>query len=297
MRGWIAVSRKLLDPGHDLFGDDEPVCKAMAWIDLIGCAEWRRDGDLDRGCFQHATEYLRRRWNWPSKSKVYRFLKALERDERIEKVRSGSPNESSVWRIVKYDQYQFDPERGLERAPERGLERGDTGDVGENDVERNAEQNAERNAVWNGDKQERNNKGEQETLFTGDAGDQFPHPNDLPKNSAGNLVYPREYEVFWQAYPDRRGSNSKKGGYRKWRQTVLDGVRPDRLYEAVLNYRSYLESEGKVGTPYVKQAKTFLGPDEHWRQAWDDQPASESDPNRQMREDFRRRVELLDRVE
>lgn len=300
-RGWVAVWRQMLDPSHDLFGDNEPVCKALAWIDLVGLAEWRNGEDLDRGCFQHANEYLRRRWNWPTKSKVHRFLKRLIRHDRIVKEADGEAyHDPSIYRIVNYDQYQFEPgaypERPAERQPERPTERQTPGSSGEEEGARNDQRNDNRNDNRNGSKEVIRSKEEQTELMGDGSSDRFPHPNDLPKDG-GQYVYPTEFEVWWEVYPERRGSNSKIGAYRKWRSTVLDGVRPDRLYEAALKYRSHLESEGQVGTPYVKQAKTFLGPDEHWRQAWDDQPDPESEPNRKMRNDFRRRVDLLDRME
>ena len=81
-------------------------------------------------------------------------------------------------------------------------------------------------------------------------------------------AYPPTFERFWAAYPRRAGGNPKKAALRQWRATRRKGVTAEELEEAVSRYAAYCDATGKTGTEYVKQASTFLGRDEHWREDW-----------------------------
>lgn len=94
----------------------------------------------------------------------------------------------------------------------------------------------------------------------GGEGNEYPAPSDAV---GGN--YPDEFEAAWSAYPDREGSNSKKAGYRKWLATVRNGADPEELLAATRIYARRMERDGKVGGRFVKQTRTFFGPDDYWR--------------------------------
>lgn len=93
-----------------------------------------------------------------------------------------------------------------------------------------------------------------------DAGDEYPTPSEA---TGGN--YPDAFEDAWSAYPDREGSNPKKAAYRRWLATVRNGADPEELLEATRIYADRMEREGNVGGRFVKQAKTFFGRDDFWR--------------------------------
>jgi hypothetical protein len=80
------------------------------------------------------------------------------------------------------------------------------------------------------------------------------------------------FDELWSAYPKREGGNSKKAAFRAYKARLRDGVRPDELLEGVTRYARYCDSADPplTGTRFVKQAATFLGPDEHWRESWED---------------------------
>src|SRR5690606_12711221 len=87
-----------------------------------------------------------------------------------------------------------------------------------------------------------------------------------PQEEAKASEYPQEFEAFWQAYPKREGGNSKKAAFRRWSALRKRGGSATDLIRAAPAYAKEQERLGNVGTRYVKQATTFLGPDEHWRQ-------------------------------
>jgi hypothetical protein len=81
-------------------------------------------------------------------------------------------------------------------------------------------------------------------------------------------AYPEAFQLFWAAYPQRAGANPKKAAHRRWAVTVRKGTTPEELEAAAQRYARYCDSTETTDTPYVKQAATFLGPDEHWRENW-----------------------------
>ena len=79
--------------------------------------------------------------------------------------------------------------------------------------------------------------------------------------------YTEGFERFWSAYPKRLGTNSKKSAFKSWKARLREGVSADDLIRAASCYATACIAAKKIGTEYVKQAATFLSPDEHWREA------------------------------
>ena len=93
-------------------------------------------------------------------------------------------------------------------------------------------------------------------------------------------AYPTPFRRFWAAYPRRAGGNSKKAAYRKWQATLRKGATADELEDVASRYAAYCDATETTGTRYVKQAATFLGPDEHWREEWAVPSKNGPDPER-----------------
>lgn len=83
-------------------------------------------------------------------------------------------------------------------------------------------------------------------------------------NGAGKPEYPPEFEETWAEYPMRAGGDSKKDAFKAWRASVNRGHDPETILAGLLRYRRFLEETGKVGSEYVKRAKTFFGPGDHF---------------------------------
>ena len=81
-------------------------------------------------------------------------------------------------------------------------------------------------------------------------------------------TYPPEFEATWNAYPKRLGGNSKADAFKAWRARRKAGVPAEELHTGVVRYGRFLQASGKAGSEYVKQAATFFGPAEHWREPW-----------------------------
>jgi hypothetical protein len=79
----------------------------------------------------------------------------------------------------------------------------------------------------------------------------------------------QDFEIFWQAYPKRSGSNPKKPALKCWQARLKEkGVTAADLIGSAKAYAGYCQATDKLGTEYVMQAKTFLGPNDCWRQDW-----------------------------
>jgi hypothetical protein len=49
---------------------------------------------------------------------------------------------------------------------------------------------------------------------------------------------------------------------------MAEGHTPDEFIEGAMRYRAFCEATGKLGTEYVKQAASFLGPDKSFALPW-----------------------------
>lgn len=87
-------------------------------------------------------------------------------------------------------------------------------------------------------------------------------PSDARENEPDlSLV---AFAELWAAYPRRKGTNSRKAAEKCWRARLKEGESPDAMIAGVRQYAAHCKAEGKVGTPFVMQASTFLGPNRHY---------------------------------
>lgn len=87
--------------------------------------------------------------------------------------------------------------------------------------------------------------------------------------SVAKATYPDAFEVLWAAYPKRSGANPKDKAYSAYRSRLAEGTLPAALLDGVSRYARYCTALGKVGTEYVMQTKTFLGPSGNFNEAWE----------------------------
>lgn len=76
------------------------------------------------------------------------------------------------------------------------------------------------------------------------------------------------FEQAWALYPKRAGGNSKSAALKAWEARVREGVAPHDMLEGLKRYAMFVSQTGKAGSEFVKQARTFFGPDRHFEDAW-----------------------------
>lgn len=70
------------------------------------------------------------------------------------------------------------------------------------------------------------------------------------------------------AYPKRDGDHKWRMAERHYRAAIARGTLPADMLAGVERYHAKMAAEAKIGTPYVKQAATFFGPEQCWEEAW-----------------------------
>lgn len=84
--------------------------------------------------------------------------------------------------------------------------------------------------------------------------------------SSNSSDYPPEFEQWWREHPRRDGPDPKREAFKAWRTRVREGIAPDVLLRAVRAYRAWCERRRIIRTEHVMQGRTFLGPNERWRE-------------------------------
>lgn len=76
-----------------------------------------------------------------------------------------------------------------------------------------------------------------------------------------------EFEEAWNLYPKREGGSSKKAARKAWDARIREGITAETMIAGVKRYAKEMQDANNIGTRYVKQASTFLGPDHHFQAA------------------------------
>ena len=70
-----------------------------------------------------------------------------------------------------------------------------------------------------------------------------------------------QFELFWKAYPRQK---EKQAAFTKWKACIKED-KPGNIIKAAENYAAEC-SKKNTETQFIKLAKTFLGPDKHYRE-------------------------------
>ena len=80
------------------------------------------------------------------------------------------------------------------------------------------------------------------------------------------VAYESEFEEFWEDYPRKIDRKKSLKAYQARRR---QGISADELLAGRDRYKAHLRSNG-TDPKFIKHAATFLGPNEHWRESYDD---------------------------
>jgi hypothetical protein len=73
---------------------------------------------------------------------------------------------------------------------------------------------------------------------------------------------------FKLAYPERAGDPKWRSAVKAASARLDEGHTTQEFIDGAKRYATFCEATGKVGTEYVKQASTFLGPDKPFLLPW-----------------------------
>ena len=77
---------------------------------------------------------------------------------------------------------------------------------------------------------------------------------EIKKKNNSNNIYNNAFEIFWSAYPNKKG---KDRAYKCYLQRVKEGFTEEQLLTACQNYATYCERRG-TEQRYIKHPSTFL---------------------------------------
>lgn len=92
---------------------------------------------------------------------------------------------------------------------------------------------------------------------------------DKVEGSKEVKTYTTEFEIFWQRYPKRGGSNPKARAFRAYGARLSEGHTHASIMAGEDRMAACIRAEKSEGTRYVLQAATFLGPDLRFLEPWD----------------------------
>lgn len=79
---------------------------------------------------------------------------------------------------------------------------------------------------------------------------------------------PAGFAECWGTYPARSGGNNRQEAADAYRARLKEGADPAALLAGVKRYATFCDATETTGTQYVKQARTFFGPKQHWTESW-----------------------------
>jgi hypothetical protein len=91
---------------------------------------------------------------------------------------------------------------------------------------------------------------------------------ETAKPKKAKPAIPDWFAQFRDLYPERAGDQGWQRALKAANARMAEGHTPDEFIEGAMRYRAFCEATGKLGTEYVKQAASFLGPDKSFALPW-----------------------------
>lgn len=91
------------------------------------------------------------------------------------------------------------------------------------------------------------------------------NPRSLGTNPRASEQEPEGFDAFWAAYPKRDGNADRKGAVKAFAPAVKRAGDHSLITRAAARYAAHCREKGKIGTEFVKQARSWLNGD-LWRE-------------------------------
>jgi len=105
------------------------------------------------------------------------------------------------------------------------------------------------------------------------------NPRALGTNPRGSQQEPDGFNAFWDAYPKREGNGDRKGAVKAFGPAVQRAGDAQTVIRAAARYAVHCREKGKIGTEFVKQARSWLNSD-LWSEWMPQEPVGEIAHNR-----------------
>lgn len=91
------------------------------------------------------------------------------------------------------------------------------------------------------------------------------NPRALGTNPRGLEQEPNDFAKFWEVYPKRDGNADRKGALKAFMPAKQRAGSGEAIIRAASRYAAHCREKGKIGTEFVKQARSWLNGD-LWRE-------------------------------
>lgn len=91
------------------------------------------------------------------------------------------------------------------------------------------------------------------------------NPRAVGTNPRASEQEPDGFDAFWAAYPKRDGNADRKGAVKAFAPAVKRAGDHSLVTRAAARYAAHCREKGKIGTEFVKQARSWLNGD-FWRE-------------------------------
>jgi hypothetical protein len=102
-----------------------------------------------------------------------------------------------------------------------------------------------------------------------------PDSKTIASNQKKEANPDTDFMKFWEIYPKRPGANRTQA-WKAWQARLKNGIPPLAILDGARRYRKYCEAMD-VEPQFIKQASTFLGPDNHFLLDWKAEPRKGQD--------------------
>lgn len=91
--------------------------------------------------------------------------------------------------------------------------------------------------------------------------------NNTPPVPPSDLQEHPSFDAFWQVYPKRDGNADRKGAVKAFKAAAKREA-PETIISGARAYAAHCKEKGKVGTEFVKQARSWLNAElwQEWAQ-------------------------------
>lgn len=234
-KGYVKIARRLFD-GDPLWLEPRVFSQFEAWVDLIQMAAYAPHnyptarGVVHRDRGELVGSIRYLASRWRWKEKRVRYFLAMCQKRAQLRAQRATPD-GTVYLVVNYERYQS---TSRPNAPRKGTAKGTAG------------------AQQGHKKEGSSNTGKEGTALVGAAD-----------------VTPIGFARCWNAYPARKGGNSRRKAERAYLTRVRSGVDEEHLFRRTQAYRVWCDAERKTGTKFVMMAATFYGPDARYDEDFD----------------------------
>jgi hypothetical protein len=274
MLGWIKLYRRIRE--HPFWPVNRAYSKLEAWIDLLFSANHKPTSiNLDfitikvgRGQFITSQIKLAKKWGW-HRERVFKFLRLLKSEGMADFETSNRTSTGyTLITILNYEKYQgADIDETSSRTDSAIFEYRENLDT-ETTSRADSQKSDETLDLLSGSRLDESTQPAAKPATAPAAARQPSGTNKNDKNEKKTYPASDTFDLAWGIYPKRAGGNSKTEALKAWTARIRAGENPAEMLAGTRRYAEFIRATGKERTEYVKQAATFFGPNEHWKEAW-----------------------------